>query len=441
MNATATLATIQDAARSDRTQEAETMLRGFLSTLFPLAIASVEVRRDSLSLNSVNGFIRLSAPDPKSGASVLFFKFHHEENEEVLKEYYNSKLLSENGFPVEVPVYASHEVGKQVLLYPYKDSERMADACKRLDERTQENDEMRSVLLAQEALDTLSLARYMATLHEAPLAKLEEEPILQLFHHRLVDAGTNTGLGGRFREFYAGKEFEFSGRTLRYDELASLHWRINGVAYNLTLGEAFARSLALLSPKAHLLPGKSTYPALVAHGDAHNGNVWMNAGKPPALSLFDPAFAGPHIPALLAEIKSLFHNIFAHPLWLYDAQEADAKLSIRLDVEGGYMKVEHNWELSLLRRRFLEIKREALFKPLISGLRERKWLPDTWQGYMRCALFCCPTLVMNLRAHAGNARNFHTPKTSLLSLCVAMTMASAPAKGHDTVSDFFEALG
>lgn len=443
MTQLATLEQIQDATRSARYPYAEDMLRGFLSSLFPLAIASVEVRRDSLSLNSVNGFVHLSQPEPQTQALTLFFKFHHEENEEGLKEYYNSKLLAENGYPVEMPVYASHEVGKQVLLYPFKAAERMADVCKKLDSLAKPEAAMQNVFKAQEALDTLVCERYLATLHEAPLDKLKDEPLLQLFHHRLVDDKDAPGetLGGRYKQFYAGKIFEFSGKSMmRYEELAALKWRINGAEYHDTLAAAFARALTLLTPAAHVSTGKNTYPAGVAHGDAHNGNVWYNLTNPPSLSLFDPAFAGPHIPALLAEIKPTFHNIFAHPLWLYDSQEADAKLNISFAVRGGFIEVEHNWKLSPLREEFLAIKSRRLWKPLVVGLRERNLLPANWQDYMRSALFCCPTLVMNLRAQAGSASNSHTPKTSLLGLSVAMMMASPPEKGQDALSDFFDGL-
>jgi hypothetical protein len=443
MTQPATLAAIQETSRSGHYAQAEAMLREFLSSLFPLAIGSVEVRRDSLSLNSVNGLVHLTAPEPETGAKTLFFKFHHEENEEGLKEYYNSKLLKENGYPVEMPVYASHEVGRQVLMYPFKAAERMADVCKRLDALQKPDAEMRRVLAAQEALDTLCAERYLATLHEAPPDKLSDEPILQLFHHRLVDDrdATDGKLGGRHKQFYAQKVFEFPGNNvIGYEDLAAHGWRINGVEYHDTLASAFARSLSVLAPAAHVPAGKSAYAAVVAHGDAHNGNVWYNATRPPSLSLFDPAFAGPHIPALLAEIKPTFHNIFAHPLWLYDSQEADAKLTISFAVKGDFIEVEHDWQLSPLRRECLRIKRDRLWKPLLAALRERKLLPADWQGYMRSALFCCPTLVMNLRAQAGSVSNSHTPKTSLLGLSVAMTLASAPTGGHDEVSDFFAAL-
>jgi hypothetical protein len=230
--------------------------------------------------------------------------------------------------------------------------------------------------------------------------------------------------------------FEFPGKEMFYfEELCRLKWRINGVSYSETLGEGFDKALQRLSPAAHEI-----YQAVVAHGDAHNGNVWYNQGDPPYLSLFDPAFAGKHIPALLAEIKPTFHNIFAHPLWLYDAQEADKRLEISFAVTGGVIDVTHNWSLSPLREEFLRLKRDKLWAPLLRALKMNNELPWDWQSYMRAALFCCPTLVMNLRANSGAAANAHTPKTSLLGLAISVMLSSPPEQGQDVVSTFFSEL-
>lgn len=428
------LATIQGKAQSGSVAEAEALLRGFLAELFGLDIAAVTIRKDTLSLNSVNGFVQLAKPDNKTSATRLFFKFHHEESEEGLAEYYNSQMLSDAGFPVEKPVYVSKEVGKQVLLYPVKTSERMADVCKRVESGMRVD-----VVAAQERLDEAICARYISSLHNAPADRLPEEPILQLFYYRLVNDKQHaaTELGGRYQSFYAGKTFELPGqKALSFDGLSKLKWRINGVAYQETLEKAFQKSLKILSPA---LLGKS-YPAVIAHGDAHNGNVWYNQGTPPFLSLFDPAFAGKHVPALLAEIKPTFHNIFAHPLWLYDSKEADAGLDIAFDVKHDVISVTHNWRLSELRMEFLRSKRDKLWKPLLRVLQAKGMLPANWQDYMRSALFCCPTLVMNLSANAGTSQNSHTPKTSLLALSISMMLSSPPSQGQDIVSDFFSEL-
>ena len=77
---------------------------------------------------------------------------------------------------------------------------------------------------------------------------------------------------------------------------------------------------------------------------------------------------------------------------------------------------------------------------MLAELKKRGQLPGDWQDYMRAALFCCPTLVMNLRANAGTALNSHTPQTSLLGLSIAMMLAQAPEQGEDDVSRFFAAI-
>lgn len=424
------LAEIQKTAQEGNIKLAEKMLADFLHQLFGFKIENLHIREDRLSLNSVNGIVYFLEPEKKAGLRQLFFKFHHEENEEGLKEYYNSRLLADNGFPVEMPVYASTEVGKQVLLYPVKISERMADICKR-----HEYNAFDRIVEAQRGLDILSAEKYIGSLHEAGLDKLNDELILQLFYKRLV------GENNRYQQFYAGHNFEFPDNlNIKFEQLATLKWRVNGVEYKETLGDAFAKALKNMAPEAHLLPGKKTYAAVVAHGDAHNGNVWFNNAEPAYLSLFDPAFAGLDIPALLAEIKATFHNIFAHPLWLYDSLEADSTFEISAKINGGFIDVTHNWKLSPLRVEFLNSKRDLLWKPLLNELKSKNLLAPNWQEYMRSALFCCPTLVMNLRANAGNSRNYHTAKTSLLGLAISIMLSSAPAGGKDVVSEFFAQL-
>lgn len=412
------LAEIQKTAQAGNFPKAEEMLALFLRDLFPLDIKTVDIRRDALSLNSVNGFVNLN------DGGKLFFKFHHEEKEEALTEYYNSQLLSDNGYPVEMPAFVSKEVGKQVLLYPVITSERLADTCKKIEQG--DNTEFAGVVAAQDELDEIDAELYIKTLHRAKPAQLADEPILQLFYNRLLK-------GGRKEQFYDGKECEFPGLKINFDELQKLKWRINGVEYNCTLQQAFADSFTILAPEAH-----GEYTALVAHGDAHNGNVWYNKGK--GLSLFDPAFAGKHIPALLAEIKATFHNIFAHPLWLYDSQEADKNLTVTCKINGGFIEVQHNWQLSDLRTEFLKSKQTKLWKPLLAELQKRGELPENWEKYMRLALFCCPTLVMNLRANAGNSRNFHTLKTSALGFAISIMLSSAPTAGKDVISEFFDKI-
>jgi hypothetical protein len=64
-------------------------------------------------------------------------------------------------------------------------------------------------------------------------------------------------------------------------------------------------------------------------------------------------------------------------------------------------------------------------------------LPDDWQRIVRSALFCCPILVMNLRAGAAHgATPGRSPAISALSFAIAVMAGSEPLNGKDTFSQF-----
>ncbi|HVT51248.1 MAG TPA: hypothetical protein VHE77_06760, partial [Dongiaceae bacterium] len=155
------------------------------------------------------------------------------------------------------------------------------------------------------------------------------------------------------------------------------------------------------------------------------------------LTMFDPAFAGAHVPALLAEVKATFHNIFAHPFWLYEPQVAAERFTARVERRGGILAIETDWTLSPLRRAFLTAKRDLLWRPLLAEMQARSALPADWRRQVKLALFCCPTLVMNLRAGAGS----HNPISSAIGLGIAVMMGSAPKDGAgDVLSTFLDAI-
>lgn len=412
-------------AAGDQTA-AERILAGFVAQEFALPIAHLEIRRDGYSLNSVNGFI-----DAADGRR-FFFKFHQEEGEEsTVEEYYRAELLSEAGYPVDRPVHVCRQVGRQILLYDARDTPRFADICKE-NEFAGDGAVLQPLTDAQLDLDRLVAARNIETLHWADRSAYAAEPVLQLFVWRLVDGKADQHLGGRVARFYADRTMGFPGVEVDADRLRRLKWRINGQDYPVSLDSLFAGALKTLRPES-----VDRYPAVIAHGDAHNANVWCDNGR---LSWFDPAFAGPHVPALLAEVKATFHNIFAHPLWLYHPQEADGRLNASAHLDGDVLVVEHDWALTPLRRAFLDSKRENYWRPVLAALRDRGMLPEDWQSVIRAALFCCPTLVMNLSAGCGMGSAIHTAKTSLVGLSIAVMCGCAPADGSDEVSALLAAI-
>src|SRR5882672_2862279 len=411
--------------REERWREAEGVIAGLIADTFGMPVAAVEINRDRYSLNSLNGFV--TARDGRA----FFFKFNQEEGEaDTVGEYYRAEVLRDAGFPVDLPLHSSGEVGRQILLYRRRSEPRFADLCRAI-----ELGDADAALLvdAQRTLDRLIGERYLATLHATDAAEVEAESIHRLFHARLVDPGHDGELGGRVRRFYVDQVFRFPGATLPWRDLADRRWRINGIAYRRSLRDLFEESRERLQPAR--LAG---HCAVVAHGDAHNANVWAEpTDGAPRLVFFDPAFAGRHIPALLAEIKATFHNIFAHPLWLYDAPIADRRFAIAVTVAGDIIDVQTDWQLSPLRTAFLEAKATLAWRPLLTALQKRGRLPGEWRRIVRCALFCCPTLVMDLRAGGGAD---HTPITSAIGLAVALMMGSEPEGGDDALSAALDSM-
>ena len=119
----------------------------------------------------------------------------------------------------------------------------------------------------------------------------------------------------------------------------------------------FAEAVTRLAPAA-LGPA-----AVVAHGDAHDANVWVEAD---GLRWFDPALAGAHVPALLAEVKPTFHNVWAHhPDQLYHPGEATA--GARAERRGDTLHVTLAWSLPAVRARRLASTVEHVWTPFVDG--------------------------------------------------------------------------
>ncbi|MDY0872616.1 hypothetical protein [Dongia rigui] len=396
-----------------------------LQEKFALEARDIRINVDIYSLNSLNGFFTASD-------KPFFFKFHQEENEEAMAgEYYRAALLAEAGLPVDQPLHVSTEPGEQILVYRRRDDRRFADVLKSLDFSTDQAAILRAVA-AERRLNEELIAVYRRTLHPITAAQSAAEPIHRLFHARLVDADRPGHLGGRFGSFYRDQVFALPGETLSWDELQHLTFEVNGVRYRDSLGALFAEAFVRLEP-ARL----GDCGGVTAHGDAHNANVWYEDGGDAArLSMFDPAFAGRHVPALLAEVKTTFHNIFAHPLWLYDAPAAAETFTANAKRIGDVLHIETDWRPSPVRLALLAAKRDLLWKPLLAELAARKLLPTDWRRVVQLALFLCPTLVMNLRAGGGS----HNPVSSAIGLATAIAMGSDPVAGMGLLSAFFDEL-
>jgi len=368
---------------------ANRQLLEFMNEILPFAVTEVAVRPQAVSLNSINGFLTTETGERR------FFKTHVEP-QSIIHEYYNSTILAGAGYPVIQPLHSVTEYGKQLLVYDYFDAPSLFDVAREI-ELGQRNDGDRVLAVQQRADDELWKI-YRKTLALLSAEEHARSPIHQLFSHRLT--------GGRYAEFYCGQAIALPDLEVHWEQLAECRWIVNGRNYADTLGEIIERALVRLEPQ------RAT-PSIVGHGDAHNGNVFLDSDR---LVYFDPAFAGRHSP-FLDLTKPIFHNVFA--VWMYFPKAIAADLDIHCTLAGNTLTVGHDFAPSELRVGFLKSKLDRVLAPLLAELRSRGWLAADWREELKLALFCCPFLTMNL----ANAAKF-PPEITLLGLALAVEMGS-----------------
>ena len=418
-------AEIRSVALKDRSS-AESMLEEFIAKIFSIPVSNLKINLDQYSLNSLNGFFRSEELD-------FFFKFHQEEGEEHMRgEYYRADILARAGLPVDQPVHISTLPGEQLLIYKRRSDPRFSDVLLELD---QSGDPVliARATSAEARLNDHILACAIESLRPITPEESASEPIHRLFYERLIDQPNGTYPGGRFARFYTNRRFLFPGDVeLSWNQIKNARPVVNGIERCRSLQEMFDLAHKRYAPEALADAG-----GIVAHGDAHNANVWYERGaKEDRLAFFDPAFAGDRVPSLLAEVKSTFHNIFAHPFWLYDPQIAKQTYQAKVRLEAGRLFIDTNWDISVVRKALLKTKAAHFWKPWLSHLMSKGLLPNDWEDVIRIGLFLSPTLVMNLNAGEGADR--HNSISSAIGFAVALAAGSPPINGRDMFSDFFD---
>src|SRR5262249_1748533 len=151
----------------------------------------------------------------------LFFKAHIE-SQVAGREYYNTEVLADAGYPILKPVLkATESAAQHVMLYEIVDSPTMFDACRALEQGTADN--AAALESAQRNSDAELIDLYHGSLRWQDAKLHAQSPIHQLFYHRLT--------GGRYADFYLSSTVE----GMSFTEFARLRWRINGVDYPQTL--------------------------------------------------------------------------------------------------------------------------------------------------------------------------------------------------------------
>ncbi len=390
------LTTIQHMQFQER-RKAELLLQRWLARHMNVLAESVTLAPKAVSLNSFNGFYR-------SDGEEYFFKTHIEE-QGILEEYYNAEQLYQAGYNIVRPLRTIHEGGQQMVIYPVVHWPVMFDLIRAVEVGNAEEYSCDLLVSAEKQECAQLLDIYQATFTQSAAAEHALAPIHQLYWHRLV--------GGRFKSFYEGKVIQYPHSmyavedSISFNELLSLHWVINGVSQQQTLGELVERAKVVLDPAQDAL-------TVIGHGDAHFGNVFLEnallqGGRPqgsplhfnkedleetkPRYLYFDPAFAGRHSP-LLDIIKPLFHNVFA--TWMYFPQTIAKDMQATVSRRDMTITVEENYTLTPVRQAILQTKVDHLLRPLIAKLREREMLPIHWKEIIQLAMMCCPLLTINL---------------------------------------------
>jgi hypothetical protein len=382
---------------------ASTRMLDFLrDSQLPFVVESVVVRPLAVSLNSINGFITTDT------GRKLFFKTHIEP-QSIINEYYNAEILATAQYPTIKPLYGATEYGKQLLIYEYFDAPSLFDVLREIE--TGQRQDGALIVAIQEQADRQLAEIYSNTMEPLSAEDHAAAPIHQLFYHRLV--------GGRYDSFYVGQDIALPGKTVSFAELSQWRWKINGVQYQDTLEEIVARAIKLLNPL-----NRDVW-SVVGHGDAHNGNVFLDQDE---LIYFDPAFAGRHS-FLLDLTKPMFHNVFA--TWMYFPQDVADRLQIPWSVQDGVIEVVHDFVPIPERWATLRSKLHFVLEPILAELGDRR--PSHWREYLKAALFCCPFLTMNLRDTAK-----FPPAITLLGLSLAVEMGGIGAGILDRELDAYD---
>jgi len=389
-----------------------------LDRLFDFTVVPDSLRFDAdnpLALNSLRAEFRTT------DGQHLFLKCHHEAGEQDrVGEYYRSGILEQAGFPIEKALYQSSAVGEQLVIYRYRDRRAFPElhgVARAIEAGGCDPLAMEPVVQAFDRFQQRIGERYLDSLHLASPAEIDGEAVHGLYHRRLVDHPGDAALGGRVREFYQRRQVSLpGGLVLPFERFQDLRWVINGQRVGPSLHEALHRARQLLHPRP-----SAPMPAVTAHGDDHTGNLLYDPsqGAEEALMYFDPAFAGHHVPALMAPCKALYHVCYAHPDMLYDPDELHVDLSVAL--RGDTVHLEHDWHLTPLRQHLLDAQVRHVWQPLIQAMRQRGALASRWPEVVGSALLCCPVLCKNLLAGAGHP-NPLTPEASVLTFSIALQL-------------------
>ncbi|KAI0427083.1 hypothetical protein F5Y09DRAFT_350652 [Xylaria sp. FL1042] len=243
------------------------------------------------------------------------------------------------------------------------------------------------------AEDTLRVYRSSLSLEKN--APGQRYNIQRFFHDRLLN-------NRRMREHY-GRGMTLGGKTIPFDKLLSLRWRINGKFYP-SLREAFDNARDIISPDSAQM---SSCPLVFGLGDANGGNVMVNQsnakGGTSDVLFIDYEVAGFH-PIMLDLSKPLYNDIFFETLYqeLFPGKvNIDLKYCVSVDMN--MITIDFKPQIDSLTQAILDVKLRYLIRPVSDELRSLGVNLEDYLPLLSTGLFISTTLSRNF---AGNDQAF-----------------------------------
>ena len=372
------------------------VFRKYIEKAFPDAnIKTVEPISTSASLNSVCAYVDLS---PKKGKFLsAFAKIHIESDTQSTSalgaegEYAQANLLAQYGWPVVKPLMLSASKEYPLLLYPRINEKTLFDLFENSYNKSTNHITNTDLNVLSDFNEQVGEAM-VDSVKTVGAKEAASAPSQTLFIERFK-------LGGRIDQWYKPEtQFNLINKDghISWQQLLKSKWVINGVPYDITLGEIVKNARKYLS-----FNQESPVPVCVSHGDDHAGNIFIDRRKKKAL-LFDPAFAGWN-PTALSNAKALAHNCFLPMGGMYYDPKIE-NVSYKWDKSKNVIYADIPFESSVLYNTHDILAKQIIdlrIVPLIQELKRRKINTRNELERIKYALSACALLTINVSSLLG----------------------------------------
>ncbi|KAF2966630.1 hypothetical protein GQX73_g6914 [Xylaria multiplex] len=242
-----------------------------------------------------------------------------------------------------------------------------------------------------QAEDTLRAYRQSLSLTGNSIDRAGAQPkynIQRFFHDRLIN-------DSRMRQYYGkGMNLPGASRSIPFDQLLKLRWRINGQRYT-TLQNAFDYARSVVAPESSSI---QRCPIAFGIGDLHGGNIMVSdvfnrKGGLSEVLFIDFEVSGFH-PIMLDLAKPLYVDTMFESLFRKFLGDGFSN-GTRCRLVGGEVVVDLAHRVDTLTQSIFRIKTQCLIKPLRAEVQRLGGNLDDHVPILAVALFLCATVSRN----------------------------------------------